>query len=243
MRGYKGIRYTNGILRAKVSFGKTGDIFEVGIPKQKVGIDDEIGFSENGYSFCGKIEEVLSWENYCEPLKNRKAGVDARLFLIDTLGSRVIGGSSHYKAEQIIVLREITHDEIVQYFTEHPELRYGIKEESWQQFCDDKFEEYRLKIEADEINNTLIQNCLRLKQPNLCKQDSQNYTLAKCDECKGKMLLGNTFYDLTDYYYLHARRKIYDGMPLEEIEEYKKLKGCVVEQNNLQLLSKWLKNR
>ena len=60
MFGYKGIQYINGILRAKASSGKTGDIFEVGVPKQKVKIDDGAGFSDNGYSFCGKMEEVLS---------------------------------------------------------------------------------------------------------------------------------------------------------------------------------------
>lgn len=242
MRGYKGIRYVNGILRAKVSFGKTGEIFEVGVPKQKVEIDDGIGFSENGYSFCENIEAVLAWENFCEPLENRKAGVDSRLFLIDTLGSNVIGCSHHYKAEQIVVLREITHDEVVQYFTEHPELMRRIKEESWRRFCYDKFEEYKLKIEINEINNTIIKNCFRFGQSNLCKQDSPPYVLSKCQECKGKYWMGDTLYDLTDYYYLHARKKIFDGMVLEKIEEYQKLDGCVVEQNNLQLLNEWMKN-
>ena len=242
MRGYKGIRYTNGILRAKVSFEKTGEIFEVGVPKQKVIIDEEMGFSENGYSFCGNIEEVLAWENFCIPLKNRKPDSDIRLFLIDTLDSKVIGDSSHYKAEQIVLLREITHNEIVQYFTERPNLKTIIKKELWEIFCNDNIEEYKLIINADEINKTLVKNCFRLGQPNLCEQEPQNYSLVRCDECRGKMLLGNTFYDLTDYYYLHARRKIYDGMLLEEIEEYKKLNGCVGEQNSLKLLNEWLKN-
>lgn len=240
MRGYKGIQDINGILRAKVGFGKTKEIFEVGIPKQKVKIDEEMGFTENGYSFCGKIEEVLFWEDYCMPLENRKADVNPRLFLIDTLGSKVVGCSSHYKAEQIVVLREITHDEVVRYFTEYPELRVGIKESSWKKFCDDKFEGYKLKIDTDEINKTLIKNCRRLGQKSLCKQDSLDYVLSKCKECKAQMWLGNVFYDLTDYYYLHARKKIYNGMLLEEIEEYQKLKGCEAEQNNLQLLSEWL---
>ena len=242
MLGYKGIQYVNGILRAKVSFGKTGEIFEVGVPKQKVEIDDGVGFSENGYSFCGKMEEVLPWENYCEPLKNRKIGIDSRLFLIDTLDSKVIGGSSHYKAEQIVVLREITHDEIVQYFTEHPELRGNIEEEPWKIFCDDKFEEYKLKIDADEIDRTIIKNCFRLHQSNLCKQDSQDYMLSKCEKCEGQKWKGDTFYDMTDYNYLHARRKLYNGIHLKEIEEYQKLEGCKVEQDNLRLLSEWLQN-
>ena len=242
MLGYKGIQYSNGILRAKVSFGKTGDIFEVGVPKQKVQIYDDRRFTENGYSFCRKIEDVLNWENYCELLKNRIGGVDSRLFLIDTLDSRVIGGSDHYKAEQIVVLREITHDEIVQYFTAHPMLRGRISEEQWGKFCDDKFEEYKLIIDADEINKTLVKNCLGLGQVTFCKQDSQDYELSKCIGCGIKTIRGNTFYDLTDYYYLHARRKLYIGVPLEDIEEYQELEGCKVEQDNLRLLARWLHN-
>lgn len=243
MRGYKGIRYTNGILRAKVSFGKTGEIFEVGVPKQRVKIDGGMAFSENGYSFCGRIEDVLPWEDFCKPLEYRKASVDSRLFLVDTLGSEVVGNSKHYKAEQIVVLREITHNEIVQYFTEHPDLRASIKEEHWEKFCADKFEEYKLKISTDEINKALIENCSRLGQLGLCKQDSKDYMLSKCNYCDGKMWNGDVFYDLTDYYYLHARKKIYDGIALDKIEEYQHLKGCTVEQDNLRLLSEWLSKK
>ena len=94
--------------------------------------------------------------------------------------------------------------------------------------------------DADEINKTIIEKCMRLGQLNLCKQDSQDYVLSKCEECEGKTFRGGTFYDLTDYYYLHARKKIYDGMLLENIEEYQKLEGCKVEQDNLRLLSEWL---
>ena len=206
------------------------------VPKPKVKINEEMGFTENGYSFCGKIEEVLFWENYCMPLENRNRDVNPRLFLIDTLDSKVVGCSSHYKAEQIVVLREITHDEIVRYFTDFPELRVGINEESWKKFCKDRFEEYKLKIDTDEINKTLIQNCIRLGKPNLCKQDSLDYVLSKCKECKGQKWIGDVFSDLTDYYYLHARKKIYNGMQLEEVEEYWKLKGCEAEQNSLRYL-------
>lgn len=241
MQGYKGIKYINGILRAKVSFGKTGEIFEVGIPKQRVEVDDGMAFSENGYSFCGKIEEVIPWEDFCKPLENRKAGGDSRLFLIDTLDSEVVGWSSHYKAEQIVVLREITHDEIVQYFTDCPELRHSIKEAAWKKFCEERIEGYKVITDSDEIDKTLVGNCMRLGQLNLCKQDSQDYELSKCAECEGKMWNGDTYYDLTDYYYLHARRKLYNGMRLEEIEEYQSLNGCEVEQDNLRLLSDWLK--
>lgn len=240
MKGYKGVRYTNGILRAKVGFGKTKDIFEVGVPTQKVKIEEGNAFSENGYSFCGKIEDVLDWENYCKPIKNRKAGVDVRLFSIDTLDSKVIGSSSHYKAEQIIVLQEVSHDEIVQYFTDHPELKESIDDESWDIYCDDKMEAYKVKLDADEINRTIIEQCIRLGQNDLCNQVLNNYELSKCETCAGKEWRGGTFYDLTDYYYLHARRKLHDGIALDDIEEYHELKGCKAEQESLRLLYAWL---
>ncbi len=240
MRGYKCVKYVNGLLRANFSSGKTGDIFEIGIPKQKVKVDHGVGFAENGYSFCGKMEDALSWDNYCKSLESRKAGDDIRLFLIDTLGSTVLGSSSHYKSEEIVLIHEITQDEIVQYFTNHPELLTKIAEESWEDFCKDIIKEYKLIIETDEINKTIIKNCKRFGQKNLCKQDSCDYVLSKCEECEGKVWRGDTFYDLTDYYYLHARSKLYNGIPLEKIEEYKKLNGCKIEQENLKLLYAWL---
>ena len=243
MLGYKGIKYANGILRAKVSFGKTGEIFEIGVPKQKKRIDDGAGFEENGYSFCGKMEEVLPWENYCKSLESRKTGDDIRLFLIDTLNSKILGSSNHYKAEQIVVLREISQDEIIQYFTRKPELKPIIEKDSWLEFCNDKIEEYKSIRKTDEINKTIIKNCRRFGQQNLCKQDSHEYALSKCEQCVGKLWPGNTFYDLTDYYYLLARSKLYDGIPLETIEEYKKLSGCMVERENLELLYIWLQKR
>lgn len=241
MLGYKGIRHINGILRSKSSSRKAKDIFEVGVPKQKVEVDDGIAFTEIGYSFCGKIEYVLDWEGICTPLEYRKRGcVDSRLFLIDTLDSKVVGSPEHYKAEQIVVLREITHDEIVQYFTKNPNLKNTIDQELWKKFSNDRFDKYKRIIDSNEINKTLISNCSRLGQLNLCKQDSHEFLLSKCEECDGSRWCGDTLYDLTDYYYLHARRKLFCGMCLEEIEEYHKLIGNEVEQENLRLLSEWL---
>lgn len=52
MKGYKAFQYENGILRSKIHLGKIRDIFEVGIPKQKVEVAKGIAFKENGYSFC-----------------------------------------------------------------------------------------------------------------------------------------------------------------------------------------------
>ena len=56
--------------------------------------------------------------NILAPLKGRSpVGVDERLFLIDTLDSCVIGSSKHFKAEQIVIEKEITQDEIIQYYS------------------------------------------------------------------------------------------------------------------------------
>lgn len=243
MLGYKGIRYVNGILRAKVSFGNSGEIFEVGVPKQKFKVDENEGFTENGYSFCEKIEDVLFWEDYCKPLDIRRKGVDSRLFLIDTLDSKVIGTPTHFKAEQIVVLREITHNEIVEYFTKYPELKKHIKNDTWKQFCNDKIEEYKQIVDEAEINKTIVKNCIRLGQLGLCKQDSINLLLSKCKNCIGKAWPGDAFCNLTDYYYLVARMKLYNGINLEEINEYNKLNNCTIERNNLLWLSQWLNNR
>ena len=106
---------------------------------------------------------------------------------------------------------------------------------------EDGFEDYTLITDSDEINMTLIKNCLRLEQKNICKQDSKEFVLSKCEKCEGSMWNGDVFYDLTDYYYLHARKKLYDGMNIEDIEEYHKLEGRQVERDNLKLLESWIR--
>lgn len=46
MTGYKGIIYRAGILRSKGNGQELGDIFELGVPKQKAAVTGGIGFSE-----------------------------------------------------------------------------------------------------------------------------------------------------------------------------------------------------
>ena len=40
-----------------------------------------------------------------------------------------------------------------------------------------------------------------------------------------------------------CEKKLYDGTPLENIEEYHSLKGCDAEQDSLRLLSEWLEEK
>lgn len=116
MVGYKGIILNYGILKSKYE-----QKFELGIEAPKVAVDDGIAFSEAGYSFCGTMEEVLLHMNYLDVSMN-KAKLDIRLFEIETLG-KVIGNSAHYKAESIILKREVVAEEIVRYF-----LRISLQE-------------------------------------------------------------------------------------------------------------------
>ena len=93
--------------------------------------------------------------NILAPLKGRSpVGVDERLFLIDTLDSCVIGSSKHFKAEQIVIEKEITQDEIIQYYLDHPELKPNIREDLWNEFCNDKIQPYVYVKEEKEIEKT-----------------------------------------------------------------------------------------
>lgn len=94
--------------------------------------------------------------NILAPLKGRSpVGVDERLFLIDTLDSCVIGSSKHFKAEQIVIEKEITQDEIIQYYLDHPELKPNIREDLWNEFCNDKIQPYVYVKEEKEIEDFL----------------------------------------------------------------------------------------
>ena len=158
MKGYKALQYENGILRSKILLKKwKGYFLKLVFLNNKVETKEDIAFSENGYSFCGTIEEVADCMNILAPLKGRSpVGVDERLFLIDTLDSCVIGSSKHFKAEQIVIEKEITQDEIIQYYLDHPELKPNIREDLWNEFCNDKIQPYVYVKEEKEIEDLII---------------------------------------------------------------------------------------
>lgn len=244
MKGYKAVLYENGILRSKINFGKTRDIFEIGIPKQKVEVTKDIAFSENGYSFCGTIEEVANCMDILAPVRGRTpAGVDYRLFLIDTLDSLVIGTSNHYKAEQIVLEKEITQDEIIRYFMDNPKLRANIDEKLWNEFCNGKIQPYILIKEKKDIEELIIENCIRYQQYDLCKQVPDNLDIGVCKKCKGWKWSGDTQSNMKDYFYLIARSKLYNGAELYDIDEYYNLNSYENEQNSLRLIKEHIKNK
>lgn len=244
MIGYKGIELRRGILRAKSNGTGVGDIFEMGVPKQIVDIDDGMAFSENGYSFCGTIEAVLEWMDFLTENKYRNISVDMRLFEIDTLDSNVVGGNGHYKAKQIVVNREIASDEIIQYFKKHPEnLSSEEKREEFDKYCADQPQPYKLIKEKDEIKKLMVKSCFRFGQKSLCVQDEASTDMNKCEMCPGKNLRGDVFDDLRDYWYLIARSKLYDGAELSMIEEYNLLENNLIERENLELLAAWIGNK
>ena len=148
MIGYKGIILQRGILRAEFNpYGTDGgDIFEIGVPKQVVDIDDRMAFTENGYSFCRTIEGVLNWMDYISEIQYRRFNTDVRLFEIDTLDSDVIvKEDGHCKAKQIVVNREISPEEIIQYFKKYPE-RLSSEEErmKFNKYCEECPQPYKV---------------------------------------------------------------------------------------------------
>lgn len=243
MIGYKGIELRNGILRAKTNGYANGDIFELGVPKQSVDINDGIAFSENGYSFCGTVEDVLGWMDYLTEEKYRSISVDMRLFEVDTLDGVVIGGSSHYKSSKIVVNREISPNEIIQYFTDNPEKLCSEKnKKQFEKYCNDIPSQYHAVKNIVEIKKLMVEKCMRLGQKNVCLQDDGCLDMDKCKSCKVKDVLGDVYYDLSDYYYLVTRSKLYDGVKLSSIEEYNNLQEKSIERRNLEWLSAWIKN-
>lgn len=190
------------------------------------------------------IEEVADCMNILAPLKGRSpVGVDERLFLIDTLDSCVIGSSKHFKAEQIVIEKEITQDEIIQYYLDHPELKPNIREDLWNEFCNDKIQPYVYVKEEKEIEDLIIKNCLRYGQDDLCAQISNDSYMEICEKCIGWQWRGDTRSNMKDYLYLIIRSKLYNGIELNCIEEYHKLEGYENERKSLRLISEYLKKQ
>ena len=239
MIGYKAIELKNGILRSKGFFNGRGDIFELGVPKKPVHVEDNVAFSETGFSFCEKMEQVQWHEKYIVPEKV-KGNSDMRLFRVKSRG-RTVGEGSHIKAESITVLEEVTHDEIVRYYEDHPErLPEDISEDDWRAYCALNIENYRRIIDKEEIEQIIARSCLRLRKRNFCQQKSEPYSLERCKLCEGKDWGGGIRDNYPDYWYLECRRKLFTRCKLEDIKEFMLLKEYPIERENLEWLSEWM---
>ena len=238
MKGFKGIEVVNGILRSKSNGDEAGAIFEIGVLTDKTAIDDGMGFSEKGYSFCGAIEDVLPWENFLGS-KYAPGFVVSRLFRIDTLNNRVIGSKSHYKAERIVVLEEVCKEEIIKYFEENPKRLPEEYKRDFESFCEMQWEPYTEVADQKSIGDLIVYNCFRRHQKSLCLQEAGFEDIEKCKICPGYMWRGDVGNSMFDYLYLQARRKIKAGMPLSDVEEYHQLKSGKrsIEAHSLELLS------
>lgn len=248
MIGYKGVELRNGILRSKYK-----DIFEINVPREFHKIYDGIGFSDNGYSFCGSIEDVLFHECYISPMVRRK-NRDIRLFEIDTLDGDVIGESYHYKSSKIMLTREISQDEIIQYYSDNANARsmmlkrlkqVDFGEKIYEEYCSCDVKPYMLITDIFEIEDTYVHSCGRLLQSSRCQQKyATGLRVLGCEGCAMFNFADGPKECEQDYLYLLARRKLYMGENLKDIEEYSILikKKCKEETAGLKLLSDFLHN-
>lgn len=232
MIGYKGIEYKNGILRAKYS-----DIFEVGVPKQKVILREGAGFSENGYSFCETMEDVLCYMNYIE----KSSIKDIRLFKINTLDNKIKKIENHFKAESLTVMEEVTQKQIINYFELNPKkLHKYISKETWDNYRNSNLQCYERILDEQRIKEIPILNCFYIFQNGFCKQTARSLCLKLCDNCEGKDLRCGIGDNMTDYWYLQCRRKLFGGYGLGCMKEYYHLKVNSIERNNLEYLYNWI---
>lgn len=242
MVGYKGIVLKNGILRSKYD-----TIFELDVPTPKKEVTEEaFGFTESGYSFCGNIADVMYHEDF---LITSNPWRDVRLFEIESIG-KVVGNAYHYKAESIIVRREIAKDEILEYFKLNKDAtneaidKYGdtILTE-YEKSC---IEPYRQVYLLDEINEIIVKACKRIYQVNLCLQEKGVYDITKCENCQGKNWLASSMSYDDDRLYLKARTKLVQEKELQDIDEYNTLLGlgnCINECKALESLAEEITRR
>ena len=222
MKGYKGIEVRRGILRSKYN-----SIFELNIPAQERDLmENTIAFSECGYSFCGSIEDVL----YHESIMNIEslAMRNVKLFEIETRGI-VRGTTFHYKAESIIVKREILQNEIIEYFANNlnaAEILYKeVGKENYEKYRKKVKTPYRVLYDKNEIEQEMVRSCIRLGQEDLCVQNKNDIQqMSICESCIGKEYAGDTMSYSEDYFYLMARSRLIKGHVLKDIKEYHELK-------------------
>lgn len=233
MKGYKGIEYSNGILRSKYN-----SIFEVGIPTPHVEIDSGIAFSEAGYSYAKTIEDVVYWEDF---IQSDNVGLrPVRLFEIETVGDYT-GSPNHYKAESIIVKREVQQAEILEYLSNNSEafsvVLSEVGMETFEKYKRRTIIEYTREVEEEKIKKIYLNSCLRKGQEGLCLQDSNcSSNLELCESCSGKEWNGSLKSNEQDYWYLLSRAKLLQGHSLNSIEYYRRLKEDIKRRNEYEML-------
>ena len=172
-----------------------------------------------------------------------------RLFEIESLGD-YIGSDNHYKAESIIVKREVLQAEILEYLSHNSDaFKVVLNEvgmETFGKYRNRTIMEYTKEIEEDKIKRIYINTCFMKNQKELCLQESDSSSdLQLCENCVGKDSNRGVKSKEHDYWYLLCRAKLLQGHSLNSIEYYKKLKEDIKRKNEcemLELIEEYLHN-
>lgn len=205
--GYKGVLLRDGIL------GDERYIYEIGKTYVEEKRDPFRFDYQDIYShFCIKLENVLGWRDFLSTPVNRPNNCEYRLFLVKGDGHCFENTPGNWVSNQLTLLREVSQDEILKYFSEHkiPE-KYA---NSLEQYKTTTIVPYTNMLSREDIEKIRDSNIWWSQCNDLgvnCISHCNNY------RCKHEVL--------REYFYLRLRLYIQNGTFSRECFEYRFLEN------------------
>lgn len=227
--GFKGVEVVDGILKAN------DYIYELGIPyEEPQRIRPHTDYQDVYSHFCIRIEDVLSHRDFISSpimFSQGKGSSNQRLFEVKAEGHCFKNNTSNgWVSNKLTLIREVTKDEIIEYFTKDPKLKLlaqnflksrNIKyEDIWSEYAKADIKPYKQFLDDDEIEEMIVKSCPFIKS-DVCIQDCLELRFEKCEQCG--YYKHSIEYKKKRYCYLTIRNAIQKGAFNEENENYKYL--------------------
>lgn len=208
--GYKGIYIRKGILDAD------SYIYELGIPYYEERRDPfDTDFQDVYSHFCISIEDVLYHWRDCitQSVLNAENGTyhdECRLFRVRAKDHCFSYHNGGWVSNDLTVLSEVTQEEIIEYFKQHPDFRERVmKKLESDRKTSDLWERYQ-KVTVKPYSNILsVQEIIKLCAEACPYHGSESCVVlkdhSKCFSC------GFFDFNMVRFAYLIARKEIQDG--------------------------------
>jgi len=226
--GFKGVELIDGVLKAK------DYIYELGIPyEEPQRIRPHTDYQDVYSHFCIRIEDVLNYRDFITSsiaFSRGNGPSEVRLFKVKGEGHCFKNTTNGWVSNKLTPIREVTREEIIEYFNDRPELKLAIEKyievdgkgygNVWLEYTKADIKPYKEFIDDNEIENLLVKKC-RHREEDDCLQDDSILEFGKCEQCNYyKYFMLNK---KETYSYLTLRNAIRKGTFNEKDEKYQYL--------------------
>ncbi|WP_353097072.1 hypothetical protein [Tissierella praeacuta] len=180
----------DGVLKAK------DYIYEIGIPyEEPQRIRPHTDFQDVYSHFCVRIEDVLNYRDFItSPIAFSQGNghSEVRLFKVKGEGHCFKNTTYGWVSNKLTLIREVTKEEIIEYFNKRPELKLEIEkrfesrdrihDNVWSEYTKADIKPYKQFMDDNEIEDMLVQSCPYSEEDD-CLQGGSVLEFGKCEQC------------------------------------------------------------